>query len=60
MHHVEEGALSLLFGWLPDYVSETLLVTRPSPSSPVLMELDETDTLSSLGLLPLQIGKIIL
>lgn len=54
MYCVEEEALPFVFGSLPDSVAETFRVTKPSPSPPVAIELDETGTTASLGPLPLQ------
>lgn len=54
MYCIEEQALRLGNGSLPDYIAETFWVTGCSPSPPAVKELDETGTTAGFGLLPVQ------
>lgn len=44
IYSVEEGALLMVFGLLPDSVAETFWFAMSSPSLPVMRALDETST----------------
>lgn len=56
MYLVEEGALPVALGSLLDFLAEMFQVTVPIISPPVGLELIETGTQVSSGLLPLQSG----
>lgn len=56
MYRIEDGALTLLFGWLSDFVAETFQVERRSPSPAVMVELDETGVPVSLDLCLCKVG----